>query len=529
MKTNGYKKILNYYFENNGLILAERDLDDIILKLKHTNECVYKSCKEECNYYIIKAKSENITVSKAVNCLPENFDPNKYSKILFIVKNIQDKFNINKPQYKKEFKIALTKKLSLNKPINTIYDISSEFVGTSRKKHVIEIKNRVDSLHYNLLGETEENASVPRGDVYIASLYDIVNMYSLIGDTLFDLNVRYQISDELDVEKEIRKTIDETPDHFWFYNNGITIISNNGDFVCDTPTTISFSNNGDFSVINGAQTITTATKWYSENKDKKDKLNKVWVILRVVLVEDIYNSFAKNVSISLNRQKSITEVDIATTYPFVKDINMMMNQCYEDNICFELNKRGGTPTYKYSYYIDDFAQLVETYLIQKPGSARSSKGSLIGVKEKNGEYSFVRKDIFKNIKSTNDIKKYYAPVNYSYELACSYKSIPRNSVGNDPASEILLKYGNMYCIASVVYCINKQGTDDFSNFTYIDKKYNIDIIQKFISLFKTFLTESKNTAIDSNDFKKEVLYEGFKESEYMTSLFQYIENIKDSQ
>ena len=348
-------------------------------------------------------------------------------------------------------------------------------------------------------------------------------------NTLFDLNVRYRIPDELNVEKEIKKTLTEKAEYFWFKNNGITIIANKDNFNCNNPRAIEFSGVNCFSVINGAQTITTAAKWYNENEKIQNNLKEAWVLLRVVLVDDIERSFAKDVSVSLNRQKSISETDIATTYGFVECINNLMNECDNDNICFELNKRGGTPTYKYSYYIDDFAQLVEAYMIQKPGSARSSKGTLISTKETQGEYEFIRKDIFKKIKSSNDIIKYYSPVNYAYELSNSYRKIQKDLLNNDYTNEILLKYGNMYCIASVIYCINNKKLDDFSSFEYINIKYNDDIIKKFITLFELFIKEGNKSFLDSNDFKKETLYDGFKESEFMNQLFEYIDNIKSSQ
>ena len=523
-RINNYTKILKFYFDDNGVEISENEIEKAIVSLKYLGVYSFYSKEDDCYYYLIKTSSANRSVEKIVNKLPADFDSKNFSKILLIVNNIQDKLYINTPKYKKDFKDALTKKLSLKKRISTIRDITAEFISLIRKKHEIGITNRVDSLRYDLTKSTGINS--PYGYVYIASLYDIVNMYNVIGDSLFDLNVRYKISDELDVEKEIKKTLNERPQEFWFNNNGITIISNKDKFSCDRSNTIEFFNSNFFSVINGAQTITTASKWYNENEKEKEKLKKAWVLLRVILVDDIAQSFAKDVSVSLNRQKSISEVDIATTYEFVESINFFMNECDNENICFELNKRGGTPTYKYSYYIDDFAQLVEAYMIQKPGFARSSKGALISVKEINGKYEFLHKDIFKKARSLNDILKYYKPVNYAYELLNSYKKNQKNLSYKDALGDIFSKYGNMYCIASVIYCINDKQVDDFSAFEYIDSKYNIDIIEKFIESFEHFLKVKNKQSLDSNDFKKEDLYEEFKNSEYMDLLFEHISLIK---
>lgn len=516
-----YVKILKYYFENNGVDVTENEINKIIVSLKYLGSCLFHSNIDDCDYYFIKANSVNKTLKRVINKIPDSFNPEKQSKFLLIVNNIQDKLYINSPQFKKEFKLALSVKHSLKKRIKTIKDISAEFIGTTTKKHEIEITSRIDSLEYNL-DNIENNKDTPSGQVYIASLFDIVNMYNCVGDSLFDFNVRYKISDELDVENEIIKTLTEKPKEFWFNNNGITIIVNKDKFNCNRPRTIELYNSNCFSVINGAQTITTAAKWYNENEKNKEKLKEAWVLLRVISVSDIALSFAKDISVSLNRQKSISAVDIVTTYEFVENINALMNDCENDNICFELSKRGGTPTYKYSYYIDDFAQLVESYLIQKPGSARNSKGALISIKDN----VFVRNDIFKEIKTGKDITRYYSPVNYAYELNNSYNNIKKDLSNPDSYSDIIYKYGNMYCIASTIYCLNNKNIDDFSSFNYIDFTNNTHIIKKFVECFEQFLLELKPENLDSNDFKKENLYENFKESSHMEKLFEYIENIK---
>ena len=520
---NNYVKIFKYYFENNGVDIPADELDRIIVTLKHLGVYSWYSSTDDCEYYFIKISSVNKTVKKVIDKIPVDFKAEKSSKILFIVNNIQDKLYINNPDFKKEFKIALSKKLSLGKNIKTIKDISAEFIGATKGKYEIEITSRIDSLQYSF-DNTPDNESA-NGYVYIASLFDIVNMYNSVGDSLFDLNVRYKVSDELNVETEICKTLSEKPKEFWFNSNGITIIVNHNNFNCNRPRTIEFSNSNSFSVINGAQTISTAAKWYSANEKEKSNLKDAWVLLRVIIVSDIALSFAKDVSVSLNRQKSISEVDITTTYEFAENINALMNDCENDNICFEISKRGGTPTYKYSYYIDDFAQLVETYLIQKPGSARNSKGALIGTKDN----KFVRTDIFKDIKSVDDILKYYSPINYAFELNNSYKKKEKHQLDSTSLIDIIYKYGNMYCIASVIYCINNRKVDDFTSFEYIDSKNNPFIIEKFINCFECFLDESKIDILDSNDFKKDTLYEKFKESKYMNDLYEYIKNIKNNQ
>lgn len=527
-KQNDYCKMLRYYFERNDVDISKEELESAVVSLNSLGIFELYNSDENTYYYLIKTKMSDQTPEKIVSKLPEKFKVNAGSKILVIVSNIQDKFNINKPEFKKQIKDLLTKKYSLKNRISTIEDISAEFVGEYKKKHVVSISNRVDSLSYQIFQNKDETDGCNvRGNVYIASLQDIVNIYNAVGDTLFDYNVRYSIADELNVEKEIQKTLSECPEKFWFYNNGITVIVNRKGFACDCPRSVEFKGDNTFSIINGAQTITTAAKWYSsEDEDKKKNFDQAKVLLRVIIVDDMNSSFVKDISVSLNRQKSISGIDIANTYDFVKDINQYMNQCDNDSICFEINKRGGTPSYKKSYYINDFAQFVKAYLGQKPGVARTGKGSLINGNMKDGKYVFNDNEIFKPITSSEDIVKYYSPVNYVSDLYGSYRKISKQFSNQETLKAKIWKYCNMYCIASVVYCINNRDIVDFSDFTYINHNYNELIAEKFIELFEEFLNEKKILQVDSNDFKKDELYKEFKVSSQMDDLYGFIQDLK---
>lgn len=528
IKNGDFFKMLSYYFDKSGTDISDQHLYSAIVSLNSLGKFEFYDENEACHYYLLKIKPNEKDPEKIASKLLNSFNKTDRSKILIIVNNIQDKLYINDPKYKKLLKDNLTKKLLLNKRISTIEDISAEFISDSNKKYTVTISNRVDSLSYELNQEDNKgDQDYALGYVYIASLRDVVDMYNTIGDALFDLNVRYGIADELNVEKEIKKTLSNCPEKFWFYNNGITVIVNQGGFECKNPYSVEFKYSSKFSVINGAQTITTAAKWYnSETQEKRENLNKAKVLLRIIVVKDMNYSFAKDISVSLNRQKSIAETDIANTYEFVKEINKYMNQCENDEICFEINKRGGTPSYSNSYYINNFAQLVKAYLGQKPGLARNSKGALIIGTTKNGKYVFDDTDIFKEIKSPEDIEKYYTPVNYASELNNSYKAIAKHITPDSSIKGAILKYCNMYCIASVIYCINNKNCDDFSNFKYIDIEYNDKIIETFIDLFEKFLVNNKITLIDSNNFKKDSLYKEFKDSNYMEVLYNYITTLK---
>ena len=157
------------------------------------------------------------------------------------------------------------------------------------------------------------------GRVYNAKLFDLVKLYDKLGDELFKDNVREKIENVLDVDTQIKKTLECEPENFWFYNNGITLlveaesIKQNREYQLD----INTSDNCDVSVINGAQTISVAAVYFwelverledetlSENErkeleERKKQVLEAKVLLRVIK-KDSYKEnlreFYNNISI----------------------------------------------------------------------------------------------------------------------------------------------------------------------------------------------------------------------------------------
>lgn len=66
-----------------------------------------------------------------------------------------------------------------------------------------------------------------QAQVFTVDLFQLVQRYNLIGDMLFQNNVRFGIRENLGVEQSIRQTLQKEPQHFWFKNNGVTILIRN--------------------------------------------------------------------------------------------------------------------------------------------------------------------------------------------------------------------------------------------------------------------------------------------------------------
>jgi hypothetical protein len=119
---------------------------------------------------------------------------------------------------------------------------------------------------------------------------------------------------DTDVNAEIRDTIDKRPDHFWYFNNGLTLVAKavkktavgGGDtgygvFHCE-----------DVSIVNGAQTVATIGKYGESGKQNHEKIA---VPLRIISLQDSPAGFGESVTKTNNRQNKIENRDFVALDP----------------------------------------------------------------------------------------------------------------------------------------------------------------------------------------------------------------------
>jgi hypothetical protein len=141
----------------------------------------------------------------------------------------------------------------------------------------------------------------------------IGDWWSKYGDRLFARNLRSLLGDT-DVNTEMRKTLDESPESFWYFNNGITIVTSKitktmaggggtdfGTFHCDN-----------ISVVNGAQTVSTIGRYISKAPDKS---SPALVLLRVISLEKADAQLGTLITKTNNRQNRIDNRDFVSLDP----------------------------------------------------------------------------------------------------------------------------------------------------------------------------------------------------------------------
>ena len=214
---------------------------------------------------------------------------------------------------------------------------------------------------------------------------------------MFIDNVREKIENVLDVDTDIKNTLEKNPESFWFLNYGITFLVESDNIILrrEYQLDIKVNNNCDVSVINGAQTISVAAMYYlnlieklqdmelsDQDKEKyeaeKKQALEAKVLLRVIKKDSYRNDlkdFFKEISVSLNRQKAINDADIRYTDYLIEDINEISEKRKEP--FFKIQKRSSNKLNSGEYTIEDFVKITAIFLLQEPGTARSSKGKYL--------------------------------------------------------------------------------------------------------------------------------------------------------
>lgn len=173
-------------------------------------------------------------------------------------------------------------------------------------------------------GQTEDFATYLMfftGDV-------LADLYEKYGAKLMEANVRSFLSARGKVNKGIRNTLQNNPDHFVAFNNGITATT--------TGMKLSSSGNGtagpflveridNLQIVNGGQT--TASIFYACKKDKAT-LKNVVVPAKVVLIEDINvaNALIPDISRFTNSQNKVAEADLSSNSDFQRQLEKVSQQ-----------------------------------------------------------------------------------------------------------------------------------------------------------------------------------------------------------
>jgi phosphotransferase system IIB component len=175
--------------------------------------------------------------------------------------------------------------------------------------------------------------------IFLVKPKTIFNLFEEFGLSLFFKNVRNPISDS-DINQQIEKTIIENPDYFWYYNNGITAITDDLSEISARAKQFELSG---LQIINGAQTVHAihsaykkATRRQQANMDKK-------VLITLRLLQSGGKDFDLQVTRYTNSQHPISDRDFHAN----DEVQIrLQNESFNTNLWYEKRRdefRGETP------------------------------------------------------------------------------------------------------------------------------------------------------------------------------------------
>mgnify|MGYP002700262701 CR=1 FL=1 len=183
------------------------------------------------------------------------------------------------------------------------YINSEEIEGFLRGEQSIELVNtRIKLSHSSKIEQPRKTV------IGLIKLDELVKLHELHNKGLYQKNIRYFIgAGRRGVNQAIKDTLENNPESFLHLNNGITVVctgiepkrSQGGykDYVI-----------AGFSVVNGAQTISTAAEYKSTNPDADTSAAKV---LLTIIVASSNGDFHKEVTRARNLQNPIALSDFA--------------------------------------------------------------------------------------------------------------------------------------------------------------------------------------------------------------------------
>lgn len=485
----------------------ENNNDKLLKRLEKVLNDNQKSLNSISNLYIFE-------IFEGIRHL--NIDKNKAKQIRKVIQT-----KINEHRFKNE-------KMKLS-AIKFDYSIVSNIENSNTVK--IDIESRVRSIEHSVKLEDDlELISY----VYKAKLGNVLELYNIMGNSLFQNNLRIGLQDQLNVDTSISKTITNNPSSFWFLNNGISLYlpdykqlsENYSDSIA-----INFSRENLPSVLNGAQTISALAKSSLEVNDE----NKSYVLLRIYTFKSNKcknNKVSKEkqkykideITIALNRQKPIRQEDVAYTYETIQNINAIADEI-DNNFSFQIVRRGEKESVvNKNYILINFARMITAYYKQNPGDARS-KGAASLLKGNASQENFENTSI-PDINETTDFNQKLKPMNFAFKLKkyLSYEKlldIIKNLEDEKSKNENLLSlinYGRYFLIALIIYTLNNNNNNDFTNWQYtnIGEDNNKstftykELENTLINIFNKFYEKyGESDDLESNNFKKNEIYNDF--------------------
>jgi len=141
----------------------------------------------------------------------------------------------------------------------------------------------------------------------------LAELYNEYGERLLEQNVRTFLQFRGKVNKGMRNTIQNKPEMFFAYNNGITATAEEVETFTDDKLVI-IKKIKNFQIVNGGQT--TASLFNSQQKNKAD-LSEVYVQVKLTVIpQEKTEEIVPNISRYANTQNTVSAADFFSNHPY---------------------------------------------------------------------------------------------------------------------------------------------------------------------------------------------------------------------
>jgi hypothetical protein len=262
--------------------------------------------------------------------------------------------------------------------------IINNFVDKEIDKQIAHSRNKPKSLLCNFNGYD------------LALLHNSYSSSLAARNILYGQNLRESLGNKSKTYDSMFNTIDNEPDLFLFYNNGITILCSDFDARSEQKKeTITLKH---FSIINGAQTTSTLGDYLQEalvegDNSKIEKLKKVFVLTKIYEINSAlkeHEKIGENIRIFTNTQTPLSNRDMVSIRSEQIKIQRRFVEDFKYPNAFIIIKNGEkTPDHPFllPYQIitnERLAQLCFAGPLQDPFTAKDKRSKLFNIEQQEG-------------------------------------------------------------------------------------------------------------------------------------------------
>ena len=360
-------------------------------------------------------------------------------------------------------------------------DIEYEIVEIENpKEYVDEAVIQLDAPNNFMHFGVEESLIV---NISAMSLKNLYEQYGYRG--LFAQNLRYYVKNAK-IDGNIIESIQERPENFWYYNNGVILICD--DYIIEGDRILVQK----FSIINGGQT----TKLVGETDFGRDFFIQCKIIKNKYESEDDRLEFIANVAEATNTQKPIKDKDLIANRI---EQRLLKKQLADAGIYCQI-KRGEKvnkklyPAAWQNTTNEELGQFLLSFVYQKPGTARGSKASICGNNE--------RYNLLFNKKYNSGFLCDLLKIKAFYKLWANH--VKKNDDGSDPYKVGLVNNG-MFFMTAIIGVVCK---------VY----YRHNLINQITT---SVISEQKLEVVAQHDIDHPIFCLGLEKKEQFFALFEY--------